>query len=150
MFNEVQKGLEKNNDNLHQEMMDRCIPVAKAILKIIVDTDLAIGEKLIPRDGEGNAVPLSRENRPEEYQAAARKVQELMLEKNLKWMERNMVFMLVKQPMDMLQNIVLTDLETTYQAALCNMFGVEILSDLDFQKINEFCKTNLAKPEATA
>lgn len=146
MFNQVNKGLNKQAERMHDEMMERCVPVAKKILKIIVDLDLSVGDKMIQRDQNGNVIPMKEGARPEGYVEAAKQIQELFLETNLKWMERHMIFMLVKQPMDMLQNIVLQDLETTYQESLCRMFGIRLLSDLDFKKINDFCAVQLTKP----
>ena len=143
IFSKMRKPQENDGKKLNDAMMQRGIPVAKEILKLIVEHDLSIGDQFIPRDQEGNALPMSDSSRPPEYKDVAIKVQQLMLDHNLLWMERHMVFMLVKQPMDMLQNIVLTDLEKTYQDGLCRMFGIEVLGELSLQMIDEFLK---AKP----
>jgi hypothetical protein len=128
--------------DLNKAMMDRCIPVAKEILKIIVDASLTIGDTVIPRNEQGQALPLEADNRPQEYKDAALKIQQLMLDHDLLWMERHMVFMLVKQPVEMLQNIVLTDLETSYQHGICRMFGIEVFGELSFKQIDKFLKAD--------
>jgi hypothetical protein len=147
----VEKDLQKQADNkakiqqdenarLYKEAMDRCVPVAKAVLKIIGEDGLQIGDVVIPRDQNGQPLPLAESNRPAEYVDAATRIQQLMLDANLKWSERHFIWMLVKQPMDMLQNIVLTDLDSTYQHALCKCFGVELLNDIDFKVVDSFVR----------
>lgn len=148
-FDKVKKGEQDEHDKLKQAMMDRCIPVAKKILQIIVEDGLELGDVVIPRDENGKVLPMSEQSRPAKYQEAAKKIQQAMLDANLLWMERHMVFMLVKQPMDMLQNIVLTDLETTYQRGICQMFGIEVFGELTFKQIDEFLKSK-NKDEAPA
>lgn len=125
---------------MHDAMMSRCVLVAKEILKLIVSDDLGIGDTMIQRDAEGNAVPMREDSRPQDYQDTAKKIQQLFLDHDLLWLERHMVFMLVKQPMDMLQNIVLTDLEKTYQDGICRMFGIEVFGELTFRQIDEALK----------
>lgn len=135
-----QKSQEDDNAKLMAAMMTRCVPVAKAILRLIVEKDLKIGDRAIPRDGQGNVIPLAEGSRPPEYAEVAKEIQQIMLDNDLLWAERHMVFMLVRQPMDMLQNIVLTDLEATYQHGLCGLFGIEVFGELSLKMIDEFLK----------
>lgn len=136
----IEKSHQEDADKLHQMMMDRCIPVAKEVLKIIVDRDLEIGDKIIPRDPFGKAQKLNESNRPESYKEAAVEIQKLMLSHDLLWAERELIFMLVKQPMDMLQNIVLGDMETSYQRGICNLFGIEVLGEQSLSMIDQMLK----------
>lgn len=139
-LDKILKKQQQLNDELKEAMLSRCIPVAKRILRLIAADELPIGDVVIPRDASGRAMPMREGERPPEYQKAAKEIQQMMLDANLLWMERQMVFMLVKQPMDMLQNIVLTDLDSTFQHGLCKIFGVETFGEVTFKQVDEMLK----------
>lgn len=151
-FSEVMKNQEKQEKQqqqtdaeLHAEVMGRCIPVAKKILKIIVDRDLTLGDSIVTRDPQGRVLPMKQGERPEDYKEAALEIMQVMLDADIRWGERSLVFALVKQPMDMLSNIVTMDTDKTYQDAMCRMHGISIPMELSMQMVDAFCKQHQAK-----
>lgn len=129
-------------DDLNQAMLARCIPIAKSIARMIVEDDLEMGDKLPGRraDQNGREVGIPPNERPEAYRKTAEKIMQAMLDANLLWAEKELVFQLLKQPYDLLQNIVLTDLQTSFSSGINRMFGIEVFSELTFQQIDEFVK----------
>jgi hypothetical protein len=126
----VEQKQQDERDQMYSAMKTRCIPVAKEILRMIVEDNLEIGDTMIQRDANGRAQPLQPGHAPDMYMDASRKIQDLMLKQNLLWAERHMVFMLVKQPYDMLESIVLNDLQKTFENGLCRVLAENVGADI--------------------
>lgn len=146
----AQRSAEIDGDALNKAMLERCIPVAKKILKIIVERDLAIGETNVPRDEQGNMRRMAEADRPEAYKEAAKEIMQTMLDSNLLKMEWNFVFQLVRQPAEMLFNIVMTDMDASYNRGICKMFGIEVPAELSTKMIDDFLKKGLRVYEGDA
>jgi len=117
-----QQKQEKERDRLHEETLARCIPIAKAINKIIVDRGLGMGD--------------ISNTRPAEYLEAAKEIQELLLKENIYWGEKEFIFQLARQPLDMLNNFVVTDLQKTFESKVSEFFGVDTYSEMKMQDID--------------
>jgi hypothetical protein len=128
--------MEDEKNDLHAEMMARVVPVARAIIAMVADGTLPIGDDAIARDADGKPLPMGEANRPEAYKEAALRVMKLMLDADLKWAERHLLFQVVAQPSEILRNIVLTDLDKTFDRGLCKAFGVETFPDLSFKQVD--------------
>ena len=132
MFTKTQKNVKKVEDKEHEEVLARCIPVAQEILKVIVDKNLGMG------DITGT--------RPPEYLEAALAVQRILLEHDVRWGEKEFVFMLARQPLEMLSKIVMDDFQKTFEAGTCKLYGVESFNDLTMGVIDGKLKGHASTP----
>lgn len=129
----VMKKAQDENERLHQEALDACIPIAQEIFKIIVDSGIKMG------DGD------FMKTRPKEYVEASKRIMQMMVERNVNWVDRNFIFQLVLQPISHFQSIILQDLQRTFEYQICNLFGVSSFDELKMQDVNEGL-LRLAKP----
>ena len=126
MFSKTQKSVKKTEDKAHEEVLTRCIPVAQEILKVITDKNLGMG------DITGT--------RPPEYLEAALAVQRILLEHDVKWGEKEFVFMLARQPLEMLHKIAMDDFQKTFETGTSRLYGVESFNELTMKVIDEKLK----------
>lgn len=123
----VMQKQQDENERLHQEMMDRCLPIAQEVIRIASEH----GIKVV--DGDPN---LQKEHRPE-YREASLKVIEMMTKNNVHWIEREFIFMLASQPVQQIKQIVMQDLQRTFEHQICRLFGVSTFDELTMQQIEE-------------
>uniref|UniRef100_A0A6H1ZIE8 Uncharacterized protein n=1 Tax=viral metagenome TaxID=1070528 RepID=A0A6H1ZIE8_9ZZZZ len=126
MFKKITDKQQKEKDNLHKEVLKRCVPIAKRINAIILEQDLGMG------DITGT--------RPQNYLLAAKHIQELLLEENVYWGEKEFVFQLARQPLDMLEKIVNGDLQKTFENKLCEIIGVGSFQEMRMKNLNDTFK----------
>ena len=105
------KQQEKEGKKLAKEREEEVSPVAQEVIEIIAGAGLSIGE-VHARDNE-------------KYGATAKKVLELILNRNLKISDTNFLFQLVLQPFDQIKEIVLQSLKRSFEKAEANLFGKE-------------------------
>lgn len=129
----VMKKAQDENDRLHQEALDACIPVAQEIFKIAFESGMKMG------DGD------FMKTRPKEYVEASKKIMQMMVEKNIRWVDRAFIFQLALQPISHLQSIIMQDLQRTFEYQICNLFGTSSFDELKMQDVNEGL-LRLAKP----
>ena len=126
-----QRELEQMKNEEHKRMVDQCSSIALEVIKIAIEEKVEIG------DITGQ--------RTEAYQRACKRIQELFLERNLLWIDRQTVFMMVLQPFDQLKNFVTDDLNKSYEAGMCRMLGVPSFSEMTLQDLDKKFKENAAK-----
>lgn len=125
-FNKIRKETEKNLEEAHKLRLERCVPVAREIIKLFAskaDT-VAMGEV------EQNHV---------DFQDLAVEIMKLMLEKDVRWVDREFVFQLALQPMTFSQNIATTSLNNSWNTALTGLFGKKS-SELTFKELDILLK----------
>ena len=122
---DITKKQEKENRKLAEERDEETIPVAKEVIRIIAEANLAMS---------GINPVQSKDN--ESYRATAEKVLELMLEKNLKVSDSNFIFQLVLQPFDQIKEIVLMSLKRSFEKAEAKLFGNQY-EDIRLKHIDE-------------
>lgn len=141
MAKKIMENQEKKDDAARQEFLKRCIPIAQAIQKMIVEDDLEMGQ--LPghkRTPDGRELPIADQDRPEKYRTAAKKILQMFLDHDLLYAEKELVFQLLKQPYDMLQDIVLTDSARILNETLNGMMGITHHGELSFKKLDELTK----------
>lgn len=107
-FAKVRKNQEKENDKLHQERLERCIPVAREISSIIEKAQLPLGDDV---------------QHAKEYEKASIAVLELLLERNVRWVDREFIFQLALQPVTFVKDIVTTSLQNSWTHTVAGLFG---------------------------
>ena len=123
----TQVEIEKEQKRVWKEALEQCIPIAQEILKVILEENIPF-ENL--NDGK----------RPEEAQKANKRIQELMLEKDIEFQRRHLPFQLAMVPLEYLKSIVLADLEMTYEQYLTKLIGVETYADMKFSDLDKAIK----------
>lgn len=136
----------EKDEAARQEFLNRCVPVAQAIQKMIVEDGLEMGN--LPghqRTQDGREEHIAEGDRPEKYVNAAKKIMQLFLDHDLLFAEKELVFQLLKQPYDMLQDIVLTDSSRILNETMNALMGVGHYSELSYRKIDELVKKHHPK-----
>ncbi len=133
-LNQARQGLglktfkEKEADDLSQQSLDRCLPVAKAILKIIAENDVYLGDL---NDDKGEM----KENINECYMKVAKQVLDVMLTHNLRYMEREYCFQLAMVAFEQTKDKVMNSLSMSFENCNTKLFGKDFmdvtLSDMD-------------------
>lgn len=119
------KKLNKQNEDLHKEEMDRCVPIARKVLELMAEGVTEMG------DITGT--------QPQGYKDIAVKVQQLFLEKNIYWVERQFIFQLLFQAFEMTRDITLNNLAKSFNFASQKMWGKE-MDEIKFTDIDEILK----------
>ena len=112
----------KNKEkDLTKERSKELIPVARGIVKLIVDADLNIGDQ--------------HKDDATRYDNVTKQILELMLEKNVKYVDKDFLFQLVLQPFDIIKESVQLSLRKSFDRAIDKSLGKEFrevrLDDLD-------------------
>lgn len=108
-FKKIRKAAEKVDDKLHKERLDRCIPVARELIKLVAskaDT-IALGD-----------VPQTHES----FDELALDILKLFLEKNVNWVDKEFIFQIALQPMTFAQNIAIDSLSRSWNTAVSGLF----------------------------
>jgi len=125
---DLSKLLKKNKINaekLNKDRLERCVPIAKEIIKMIGVADLDVGE-------EGK---VDREK----YDAFSMSVLAFLLKQKLKYSEREFVFQLVLQAFDFTQKITLSSLEKGYGICRDKVWGKDYM-DIDMEDLDNILK----------
>lgn len=146
MSKKVMKKMDEANEKARAEYLERCLPIAQAIQKMIVEDELEMGNLPGRQAGpNGQPMPVKDGDRPEKYVEAAKKIIKLFVDNNLLYLERELVFQLLKQPYDMLQDIVLTDTTRILNETMNSMMGISHYGELTFQMIDALTKKHHPK-----
>lgn len=125
-FEKIRKNVEKNEDALHKERLERCIPVARLLLKHI----LAKVDEIPFGDDVQNS---------DEYDKLSSELLLILLENNIRWSDRQFVFQLALQPLAFPKDIVDNALTQHWNVALTGLFGKRI-SELTMLDLDERLK----------
>lgn len=112
MFDKLKKNKQKEErelDRLHKERLERCIPVAKDILRL-----LAQNIDVMPL---GDDVQESAE-----YDRVACEMLALILKANLYWHDRDFILQLALQPLSFTKDIVSNSMQTSWSKAIAGLF----------------------------
>lgn len=108
-------------DELQKERIRKLTPVAKKIIELIAEAELPIGD----------VQSLSNEL----YSEVSKKILEVMLESNVKYVDRDFLFQLVLQPFDGVRELVGTSLRSSFDEiidrALHKEFRELTMKDMD-------------------
>jgi len=110
------KKTEKAMEKAHEERLEKCVPVAREILKLVLSKvdSYPMGDKA--QDSQEND-DLSKE------------VLQLMLDHNIRWVDRQFVLQLALQPMSFVKDVIDTALGRTWEVTLTGLFKKKV-SDL--------------------
>jgi len=123
MYSKIQKKTQKEADKAHKERLDRCIPVAREIIKLIAKHADVIPMGEVERDDEG-------------YTPVMIEILTLLLERNIHWTDRDFVFQLANQAYSFPGEVVKENLNHSYTVATGNLWGHPI-SELTLQDIDK-------------
>lgn len=123
---ELQQAVEdiKNNTDVN-EVHEQLKPVVQKILELIANLHLPVGNT-------------SKEDEEKLYQASEQ-VLKLILDSNIKYMEKDILFQLVLQPLDTIKNIVLASLNRSANKVVARKFGKEF-QEVTLQEMDEILK----------
>lgn len=133
-YNEFTKKQLKDVDKEFKKRLERCVPVAKEILKMVVEADLPMGEfsdkKGVMNDDIRNT-----------YESFSAKVLAHMLQSNICYMDKNFIFQLILQPFDQTKEIVLNAVSKSFERTEEILFGKDLL-DVNFDDIHKILLKN--------
>ena len=107
--------------DLTKERMKKMVPIARQVLEMIVDAELPMGD-------------LHAHNN-EKFNSLAKNILQLMLENEVKYIDKDFLFQLCLQPIDMAKEVVLKSLKNSFdqliEKALKKDFLDVTLLDMD-------------------
>ena len=124
---QLMKGRAKNADKEHKKSLDKLIPIADYILKLMGESKCPMG------DITGTF--------PEDYNTMALKIQQKFLDENLKWIDRHFVFQLVQQAVDFVKNTTQEHLEKSFNFASRTAWGNKDMVDLTMSDVDKMLKS---------
>jgi hypothetical protein len=133
-YNSLVKKNQKDFEAEYQKRLDRCLPVAEEIMKMVVESKLPMGT-LGDKKGE------MKEDVRETYESFSAKVLAYMLNSNMHYMDKDFVFQLIFQPFEQVKNIVVNAVNRSFERSEEILFKKDIL-DIDFQDIHEILLRN--------
>ena len=119
----MNKKEDKDLKKREEEGLDRCIPVAKKIIKIITNHDYKLGV-------------LSDKEKDEVFDPIAKEVIQLMVDKDLLYLEKDLVFQLVFQALEETKNKVVNSLHLSWELAVKNYFDGKDIVDLTLKDLD--------------
>lgn len=111
---------------LNQERLDRCIPIAKAINKVLQESDAFIGD-------------ISPEERLAKYKEIAGNVIEIMRLAEVRYVDMNFIFQLAAQPVDSTKDLVTTSVIHSFNMAEQKLMKKDYM-DLTLQDLDDILK----------
>lgn len=111
-----------------QKDLAKFIPIAKKLLKIVLEADLEIGQVDVVKE------------RSEAYAKVAKQIMELFLDENIRYVDKEFVFQLATQPLQLIQQVVMTDLGRSLKLAMASAMGVDSFDELDFKTMDRVWK----------
>uniref|UniRef100_A0A6M3XVS2 Uncharacterized protein n=1 Tax=viral metagenome TaxID=1070528 RepID=A0A6M3XVS2_9ZZZZ len=124
-FNKVQKEITKADDKEHLLALERCVPLAKKVLAILVEEGAEMGDI---------------KESPESHMKSAELIMQAFLDANVRWADRHFIFQLAMQPVEMVKNLVLNSLGETFNVGSGVLWGVDDMMDLTVGRIDEVLK----------
>jgi hypothetical protein len=123
-FAKIRKGLEKDDEKLHKERLDRCRPVAREVSALLEGLQLPIGDDV---------------QNEKAYEEASIKVLQLFLDRDVRWVDREFIFQLALQPMSFVKEIVSNSLQNSWNQTITGLFGKKT-SDLTMADVDNAMK----------
>lgn len=120
------KRQEKEQKEEWETLKKKCYPLATRILEIIL-------EEKVPFES-------AAAERPEEAQRANERIQELFLEEDITFQQRELPFRLAMVPLEYVKGCVIPDLERTYENYLTSMIDVPSYVDMKFSDLDRAIK----------
>lgn len=120
--NEIDKKIEDET----KKRVKRCIPLAIELIKLLAEKELVLGEA----DLVANA---------EVYDEVAKEMLQKMLDACIPYSDRNFIFQIAMQPIEMSQEKVLRNLERSYEIARDKIWGKNFF-DLTLEDIDKALK----------
>lgn len=120
-FAKLRKEAEKEDDKLHKARLERCVPVAREISALLETLQLPIGDDV---------------QNEKAYSDASLKVLQILLDRNVRWVDRDFVFQLALQPATFVKDIVTNSLQNSWSHTLTGLFGKKT-SDLTMEDVNK-------------
>ena len=115
------KKKDKEKD-LTRERNEKVIPIAQDVLKLVADAALPMGDNVHAHDNV-------------KFDAVSKKILELLLEKDIKYVDTNFLFQLVLQPLEIIKETVVLSLKRSFDLAETKAMGKEYreitLQDMD-------------------
>jgi hypothetical protein len=109
-FSKIRKSDEKKMEKQHKERLNRCIPVARKLLKII-------GE-------HAPVVPLGDvEQTDEGYALISKDFLSVLLKEDIHWSDREFIFQLMMQAVSFPKEIASQSMERSWQVAIAGLVG---------------------------
>ena len=121
----IQKQIEKAQDQLHKERLEKCVPLAKKLIKEIANADLAIGD--------------AHAHDNDAYEAVAKEILKIFLYEDFKYRDKEFIFQLVLQPFDQIREIVVKSLAQSFDRA------INVALKKDFMEVTVMDLDNLLK-----
>jgi len=119
--------IEKELKRKEEEGLARCIPVAKEIIRILGIHEYKLGV-------------LSDEEKDQYYNPIAEEIIKLMVEKDLLYLEKDLVFQLVFQGLEETRNKVVNSLHLSWELAVKNYFDGKDIVDLTLKDLDKKMK----------
>ena len=115
------KKIKDEGKKLNKERFERCVPIARKIIKLIAEADLPIGE--------------THAHDNTKYNSVAKEILAIMLKHEAKYVDKDFIFQLILQPFDQLKGIVFMSLGDSLDKAIDKKFGKDFreltLRDMD-------------------
>ena len=123
---QLMKGQIKRDDKEHKKSLEKLIPIAEYVLKLMTEYKCPMG------DITGT--------QPEEYKVIALKIQQKFLDENVKWVDRQFVFQLAQQTFDFVRDTTLNHLDKSFNFASNKLWGGKDMLDLTMKDIDDVLK----------
>jgi len=111
MAKNIEKEIKKEADRLHEERLERCIPVAKEVINIIANSTLKMGD-LHAHDNDA-------------YNAVSKDIIALFLKENVHFQDKDFIFQLAMQPFQVVRDISVNSLGRSLDMVINKVFGKE-------------------------
>lgn len=135
MMKKQQEKADKAEKESNNVMLEKLMPIAKEVLKLVYEADLPLGR----------IEDMQTEEAIAKFEEVERKVQQMFVEHNIRWVDKDMVFQLAAMPLDKLKSNTINTLYRSYEAIQCRQFGVSAFDDLRFQDLDLAAKETAGK-----
>jgi len=136
-YKKLVKKQNKEFEKEYQKRLDRCLPIAKEIMKMMLEAELPMGTF---NDKKGEILPEIQDI----YESFSAKVLAYMLNSGMNYMDKDFVFQLILQPFDKTREITLNAVNKSFEKAEEILFGKDIL-DVNFDDIHQLLLKNAEK-----
>lgn len=127
-FNKIQKSIQKTIDKESKARLERCIPVAQEIMRMIASDSPPIGD-IADKRGE------ILKDVSDKYDELAAKILTLMLKNNLNYFDKEFIFQLVMQMVEKTKDKVIKSMERSFDRASEKKWGKDMM-DLTMEDIH--------------
>ena|SRR3990167_1234984 len=117
--------------DLTKERMKKMVPIARQVLEMIVDAELPMGD-------------LHAHNN-EKFNSLAKNILQLMLENEVKYIDKDFLFQLCLQPIDMAKEVVLKSLKNSFDQLIEKALKKDFL-DVTLLDMDRILKENKTIP----